>query len=164
MPKNIFYKTVNSFKTCINTAFPVDFDSPKNVYSKTLYVPGHTTLSSFGAKPLSSATRFWLSKLRPKQPNNIRYRLRNNLSCGLSGSPVFLSDIATDVATSRINIGFPQHLHCRIQKRPWKFGGKFRTLRVTVSFIFCFRFATGLIRSQAKGFAPNEDKLFAPKI
>ena len=38
----------------MNTSFPVDFDSPKNTYYEILYVSRQPSLSSFGAKPLSS--------------------------------------------------------------------------------------------------------------
>ena len=105
--------------------------------------------------------RFRLSKSRHRFPRNILTLISHKT---ITGSPVLLSDIVTDVATNRIYTGFSPHLHCRTQKRPCQFG---RNSEPTKSFSYTY-----LLRvlpqisfsSQAKGFAPNEDKSFAPGI
>ena len=105
--------------------------------------------------------RFRLSKSRHRFPRNILTLISHKTT---TGSPVLLSDIVTDVATNRIYTGFSPHLHCRTQKRPCQFG---RNSEPTKSFSYTY-----LLRvlpqisfsSQAKGFAPNEDKSFAPGI
>ena len=105
--------------------------------------------------------RFRLSKSRHRFPRNILTLISHKTT---TGSPVLLSDIVTDVATNRIYKGFSPHLHCRTQKRPCQFG---RNSEPTKSFSYTY-----LLRvlpqisfsSQAKGFAPNEDKSFAPGI
>ena len=105
--------------------------------------------------------RFRLSKSRHRFPRNTLTLISHIIT---TGSPVLLSDIVTDVATNRIYTGFSPHLHCRTQKRPCQSG---RNSEPTKSFSYTY-----LLRvlpqisfsSQAKGFAPNEDKSFAPGI
>ena len=105
--------------------------------------------------------RFRLSKSRHRFPRNTITLISHIIT---TGSPVLLSYIVTDVATNRIYTGFSPHLHCRTQKRPCKFG---RNSEPTKSFSYTY-----LLRvlpqisfsSQAKGFAKNEDKSFAPGI
>ena len=105
--------------------------------------------------------RFRLSKSRHRFPRNILTLISHKTT---TDSPVLLSDIVTDVATNRIYTGFSPHLHCRTQKRPCQSG---RNSEPTKSFSYTY-----LLRvlpqisfsSQAKGFAPNEDKSFAPEI
>ena len=105
--------------------------------------------------------RFRLSKSRHRFPRNILTLISHKTT---TGSPVLLSDIVTDVATNRIYTGFSPHLHCRTQKRLCQSG---RNSEPTKSFSYTY-----LLRvlpqisfsSQAKGFAPNEDKSFAPGI
>ena len=105
--------------------------------------------------------RFRLSKSRHRFPRNTLTLISHIIT---TGSPVLLSYIVTDVATNRIYTGFSPHLHCRTQKRPCQSG---RNSEPTKSFSYTY-----LLRvlpqisfsSQAKGFAPNEDKSFAPGI
>lgn len=105
--------------------------------------------------------RFRLSKSWHRFPRNTLTLISHIIT---TGSPVLLSDIVTDVATNRIYTGFSPHLHCRTQKRPCQSG---RNSEPTKSFSYTY-----LLRvlpqisfsSQAKGFAPNEDKSFAPGI
>ena len=105
--------------------------------------------------------RFRLSKSRHRFPRNTLTLISHIIT---TGSPVLLSDIVTDVATNRIYTGFSPHLHCRTQKRPCQSG---RNSEPTKSFSYTY-----LLRvlpqisfsSQAKGFAKNEDKSFAPGI
>ena len=105
--------------------------------------------------------RFRLSKSWHRFPRNALTLISHIIT---TGSPLLLSDIVTDDATNRIYTGFSPHLHCRTQKRPCQFG---RNSEPTKSFSYTY-----LLRvlpqisfsSQAKGFAPNEDKSFAPGI
>lgn len=144
----------------MNTSFPVDFDSPKNTYYEILYVSRQPSLSSFGAKPLSSPPVSALQILTQISSQ----RLNANIAHNYYRSPLLLSYIVTDVATNRIYTGFSPHLHCRTQKRPCQSG---RNAEPTKSFSYTY-----LLRvlpqisfsSQAKGFAKNEDKSFAPGI
>ena len=105
--------------------------------------------------------RFRLSKSRHRFPRNTLTLISHIIT---TGSPVLLSDIVTDVATNRIYTGFSPHLHCRTQKRPCQFGRNSEPTR-SFSYTYLLRVLPQIsFSSQAKGFAPNEDKSFAPGI
>ena len=105
--------------------------------------------------------RFRLSKSRHRFPRNILTLISHITT---TGSPVLLSYIVTDVATNRIYTGFSPHLHCRTQKRPCQFGSNYEPTR-SFSYTYLLRVLPQIsFSSQAKGFAPNEDKSFAPGI
>ena len=74
------------------------------------------------------------------------------------------SSLVTHVSANRINTDFSPHLHCRMQQRPCQSGRNSEPTR-SFSYTYLFRVLPRIsFSSQAKGFAPNEDKSFAPGI
>ena len=98
----------------MNTSFPVDFDSPKNTYYEILYVSRQPSLSSFGAKPLSSppvsALQILTCPFVSRQPSLSSFGAKL-----LSSPPVSALQISTQISS--------QHLNANIAYNYYRFPG-----------------------------------------